>query len=107
MAEKNYYPSLRKKYVPLSSVKSIIDDDIHLGYVSMEDLKKLAEDDLKKIKIGRWERDIDAIKCSQCGFGMFQTGYYFQDGRCICCNTGKFKPDFCPGCGAEMRESEG
>jgi hypothetical protein len=56
---------------------------------------------------GKWIKDRDTLKCSECGFGYFPASCFFGDG---CCKHTEYKGDykfnFCPDCGADMREVE-
>lgn len=54
-------------------------------------------------KRGEWGKDRDTIKCSACGFGMFNTEYFFMNGVCFSARNKPFIPSYCPNCGARMK----
>lgn len=58
--------------------------------------------DVVEVRHGEWVKDRATIKCSCCGFGMFQDGYFFMDGECFSTNNDKYTPNYCPECGAKM-----
>ncbi|MBS6475103.1 MAG: hypothetical protein KH354_03875 [Clostridiales bacterium] len=58
------------------------------------------------VRHGEWVIDGYLIKCSQCGFGMFKTGYYFVNGECVSANDRKYMLHYCPHCGAKMDGGE-
>ena len=60
-----------------------------------------------EVRHGEWVKDRATIKCSCCGFGMFQDGYFFMDGECFSTNNDKYTPNYCPNCGAKMDGKDG
>ena len=62
-------------------------------------LQKLSE----RFAGAHWEPFRDTIKCSKCGFGFFPNGVWFQDGQCIEHGNFDFRPNYCPSCGAKMK----
>lgn len=60
--------------------------------------------DVAPVAHAHWERDRDTIKCSNCGFGMFPTEFFFKDGVCVSARDANYRPKSCPDCTALMDE---
>lgn len=63
-------------------------------------------DDAAQEDYAIWYKDRDTIKCSECGFGLFPSGTYFQDGQCISNGNECFRPKYCSNCGKPMINEE-
>ena len=70
--------------------------------MAISKLKEAPAADVVEVRHGEWVKDRATIKCSCCGFGMFQDGYFFMDGECFSTNNDKYTPNYCPNCGAKM-----
>ena len=74
------------------------DEDWSVGVIISEDvICDLPTVDTERH--GEWENDRATIKCNNCGFGTFPTGWFFMNGECF---STYFKPVFCPNCGCRM-----
>ena len=62
--------------------------------------------DVAPVVRGKWLTPKALIECSECGFGMFPDGYYFDHGECAHANESWFRPNYCPQCGARMDGGE-
>ena len=75
--------------------------------MAISKLKEAPTANVVEIRHGEWVKDRATIKCSCCGFGMFQDGYFFMDGECFSTNNDKYTPNYCPHCGAKMDGKDG
>jgi len=79
--------------------------------ITLEELKeitnRLPSADVVEVKHGKWKhnKNNDVIKCSECGFGIMDSTFVWKIRNC--CGTIEDNPfNFCPDCGADMRERE-
>lgn len=75
--------------------------------MAISKLKEAPVADVVEVRHGEWVKDRATIKCSCCGFGMYQDGYFFMDGECFSTNNDKYTPNYCPNCGAKMGGKDG
>lgn len=78
-------------------------DDIikFTGFSISEIAKKI---DLQPVVHAHWQPYEDTVQCSECGFGTFMDGYFFDHGECTHADDRSFRFSFCPNCGAKMDE---
>lgn len=67
-----------------------------------DDLSNVPTADVAPVIHAQWEKDNDTIKCSNCGFGMFPTEYFFKNGVCFSAHDVNYRPKACPDCAALM-----
>lgn len=61
--------------------------------------------DVAPVVHGKWIYE-DIVQCSECGFGTFMDGYFFDHGECTHADDRSFRFSFCPNCGAKMDEKD-
>ena len=71
-----------------------------------DEMRRLPPADVAPVVHGKWLTPKALIECSECGFGMFPDGYYFDHGECAHANESWFRPNYCPQCGARMDGGE-
>lgn len=81
-----------------SKVIRVALDDCEI--VPTKDIETAA--DVAPVRHGRWVMPKGIIECSECGFGMFPDGYFFEFGECKHANESQYRPNYCPHCGARM-----
>lgn len=76
--------------------------DGHTSAQAIERIGKLVAN-IVPVGCGRWLKDRDTLKCSECGFGYFPSSVTFQDGQCV----GGHIYKHCPVCGVKMYKKDG
>ena len=68
--------------------------------IEVSDVVRIIEDaptvDVVPVRKGRWIENYDMFKCSECG----ATGFFEED------YSKPYRCNFCPDCGADMREAK-
>lgn len=65
-------------------------------------MREIPAADVAPVRRGRWVAPKGIIECSECGFGMFPDGYFFEFGECKHAHESQYRPNHCPNCGARM-----
>ena len=95
MAEKEYIE--REK---LPKRKEYWDDDFGAGWdACLDAIDSIPAADVRPVVRGRIEEDENTyLWCSECGCNITLAAYEIPNGNLI------LRPNFCPNCGADMRE---